>query len=127
MISLNMISLSIKLMNGDLLDIQFNHNLTPHDLYQDVWNSLPDNIKTDDLKIYQMMLIRTGDKEDEGWIRPVHIPTRVPQKYMSPLEDGEVLIVFFDTTHYNYNVKEIVDEKDQNCFLITIYRIRESK
>jgi len=114
----NTISLTIKLMNGDLLDIQFNSQLTLDDLYRDVWNALPCSIKTDNRKIYQMMLIRTGDKEDEGWIRPVRYPTRVPQKYMSPLEDGEVLLLFFETIDYTFNVEEI----NYNRFLITIYQ-----
>jgi hypothetical protein len=113
-----MISLTIKLMNGYLFDIQFDTDSTPDNLYRIVWNTLPSYIKTNKTKIYNMMLIRTGEKENEGWIRPVGNPTRIPQKYMSPLEDKEVIFVFFETINYKFKADEIND----NCFLITIYK-----
>jgi hypothetical protein len=102
-----MISLTAKMMNGDLFDFEFNSNRSPDALYKSVWDILPEEVKPKN--IWQMMLFRTGEKEEEGWIRPVRVPLREPEKIMSPLENGEVIAVLFESVIYTLRVENNVE------------------
>lgn len=109
-----MISLTIKMMNGDLFNIDFNSRRSPDALYRAVWEVLPEDVKPKN--IWQMMLFRTGDKEEEGWIRPVRVPLREPERPMSPLEDGEVIAVLFENIIYTLMVESMDSNINETTF-----------
>lgn len=93
-----MISLTIKVLNGDLIEVVFDPRRSMDALYRLVWDALPEAAKP--RFIWQMMLIKVEgdavDAEDEmkGWIRPTRVPMRPFPRV--PLADGDMLAVWFE-------------------------------
>lgn len=97
-----MITLTIKALNGTMFDIAFDPSYSMDELYRAVWRVIPKDLQPHDIS--QLMLFRTGEKEEEGWIRPVrYFIRRLPPP--SPLQDGECLALFFESIAYTVQLR----------------------
>ncbi len=93
-----MISLTIKVLNGDLFEVSFDPRRSMDALYRLVWDALPEQVKP--RFIWQMMLIKQdgADGADGEFIRPTRVPMR-PLPRIRPV-DGDVLLAWFEPITY---------------------------
>lgn len=66
---------TVKMLNGDMIAIEFPESPTGDQLYKSVWLKLPEDVRP--REIWRMMLMAEGE-----WVRPVLEPVVVSQLYL---------------------------------------------